>query len=161
MVRPTIPFGGSSSTEESLRDWLYMREYILLIKNAKISHTHPHTYTHTHKHTHPHPPTHPPTHTHTHTNREQVQLNVSALSQQLHSLDVTPAVESAIAERIASDGTIIGLNFSVILMDFEPYADCQTSIERQCTISATSSVCETPTLRYISVSTELFDVLTH
>ena len=57
--------------------------------------------------------------------------------------------------------SIIGLNFSVVLMDFEPYTDCQTSIERQCTISATASVCETPALQYINVSTELLDVLTH
>ena len=38
-----------------------------------------------------------------------------------------------------TDGTIIRLNLSLhaLLMDFDPYTGCQTSVERQCSISAT------------------------
>ena len=99
------------------------------------------------------------THTHTHAcmhmcaHTQGTNTNVSVLSQELNSLNITPAVESAIAERITSDDTIIGLNFSAVLMDFEPYTDCQTTIERQCSISSFVSLCETVQLRYINVRT--------
>ncbi len=62
---------------------------------------------------------------------------------------MVPAVESAIAQRITNNGTIIGLAFSAELVGFQPYADCVTEEERECTISNLGLRCETPDLEYI------------
>ncbi len=60
-----------------------------------------------------------------------------------------PAVESAIAQRITDNGTILGLSFEAELRGFEPYSECVTLIERECTISDEGARCETPDLPYI------------
>ncbi len=75
--------------------------------------------------------------------------NISSLSQRLDTFNVVPAVESAIAQRITNNGTIIGLAFSAELVSFQPYADCVTEEERECTISNLGLRCETPDLEYI------------
>lgn len=92
--------------------------------------------------------------------QQSTSLNVSDLTQQLNSLNVTPAIESAISERITTDGTILGVNFSAVLMDFEPYSDCISQVERSCEVQS-NHLCETPDADYIPQSTSMLAEYTY